>query len=79
MPEIERIIHYCEPIEVFDIDPVPTAKKAVGDARRLHPNADILPDVITAVIDLSNSQHIKSLAINAAHKIATYKKSSLQG
>ncbi len=75
----EVLPHNCEPIQVLEKDPVPIARKATYDARRLHPNIDILPEVISAAIDLSCAADTiaQALTINAAHRIAGAKEREL--
>lgn len=78
---MEQILpHHCEPIQVLEKDPVPLARKAVKDAQRLHPDAEILPEVISATIYLSCAEPsiTQALAINAAHKIAAEKERELK-
>lgn len=67
--------HNCEPIQVLEKDPVPIAQKAVRDARRLHPFASILPEVISETIKLSNAEPsiAQALTVNFAHKLAVEK------
>ncbi len=72
----ELLPHNCEPIQVLEKDPVPFARKAAFDAKRLHPEVkDILPEVISATIELSSATDwiAQALAVNVAHRIAAEK------
>lgn len=74
----EFIPYNCEPIQVLEKDPVPVARKAVSDVRRLHPDVNILPEVISATIRLSCAEWIaQALTINVAYKLAAEKEGKI--
>jgi hypothetical protein len=83
MASSERCVYNCEPVDVLPFDPVPSSKKAVADARRRHPNADILPEVISSAIDLLERlpveapttmiNNVNALIVGSARRIAEQK------